>query len=133
MEPSTVTATATVKNRDGEVYNVELQLKIAVGWHINANPPGQDNLIPTTVIVAADAPVEIVDIAYPKGKTTRFEFSNAPLNVYEKTVTIPLRLKLKPNVTWKKNTSIRLQLTYQPCNDTQCLLPETVEIPLALQ
>ena len=133
LEPSTVTATATVKNRDGEVYNVELQLKIAVGWHINANPPGQDNLIPTTVIVAADAPVEIVDIAYPKGKTTRFEFSNAPLNVYEKTVTIPLRLKLKPNVTWKKNTSIRLQLTYQPCNDTQCLLPETVEIPLALQ
>ena len=133
LEPSTVTATATVKNRDGEVYNVELQLKIAAGWHINANPPGQDNLIPTTVTVAADAPVEIVDIAYPKGRTTRFEFSNTPLNVYEKTVTIPLQLKLKPGVTWKKNTSIRLQLTYQPCNDTQCLLPETVEIPLALQ
>ena len=133
LEPSTVTATATVKNRAGEVYNVELQLKIAAGWHINANPPGQDNLIPTTVTVAADAPIEIVDIAYPKGKTTRFEFSNAPLNVYEKTVTIPLRLKLKSDVTWQKNTPIRLQLTYQPCNDTQCLLPETVEIPLALQ
>ena len=132
LEPSTVTATATVKNRDGEVYNVVLQLKIAGGWHINANPPGQDNLIPTTVTVAADAPVEIVDIAYPTGKSTRFEFSNVPLNVYEKTVTIPLRLKLKPDVTWKKNTPIRLQLTYQPCNDTQCLLPETVEIPLEL-
>ncbi len=132
LEPSTVTATATVKNRDGEVYNVVLQLKIAGGWHINANPPGQDNLIPTTVTVAADAPVEIVDIAYPTGKSMRFEFSNVPLNVYEKTVTIPLRLKLKPDVTWKKNTPIRLQLTYQPCNDTQCLLPETVEIPLEL-
>ncbi len=132
LEPSTVTATATVKNRNGEVYNVVLQLKIAGGWHINANPPGQDNLIPTTVTVATDAPVEIVDIAYPKGKSTRFEFSNVPLNVYEKTVTIPLRLKLKPGVRGKENARIGLQLTYQPCNDTQCLLPETVEIPLEL-
>ncbi len=131
-EPSIVTATATVKNRDGEVYNVELQLKIAAGWHINANPPGQDNLIPTTVTLDADAPVEIVDIAYPKGKTTHFEFSNTPLNVYEETLTLPLQLKLKPDVTGKKNIRIILKLTYQPCNDTQCLLPETVEIPLEL-
>ncbi|MXZ00523.1 hypothetical protein F4Y93_07700 [Candidatus Poribacteria bacterium] len=132
LEPSTVTATATVKNRDGEVYNVELQLKIAAGWHINANPPGQDNLIPTTLEVNTDMPVEIVDIAYPKGKTRRFEFSNTPLNVYEETLRIPLRLKLKPDVTGKKNIRIILKLTYQPCNDTQCLLPETVEIPLEL-
>ena len=130
LESSTVTATATVKNRDGEVYNVELQLRIAAGWHINANPPGQDNLIPTTVAVAADAPVKIVDIAYPKGRTTRFEFSEMPLNVYEKTVTIPLRLKLEPNVPREKNTPIILKLTYQPCNDTQCLLPRTLDIRL---
>ena len=133
LEPSTVTATATVKSRDGEVLSVELQLKIAAGWHINANPPGQDNLIPTTVAVAADAPVEIVDIAYPKGRTTRFEFSEVPLNVYEETLTIPLRLKLKPDISRKQASQIILQLTYQLCNDTQCLLPETVEIPLALQ
>ena len=91
--PSMVTATATVKNREGEVDNVVLQLEIATGWHINANLPGQDNLIPTTVRVAADAPVEIVDIAYPKGKTVRFEFSDKPLNVYENSLTIPIKLK----------------------------------------
>lgn len=130
LESSILTATATVKNRDGEVYNVELQLRIAAGWHINANPPGQDNLIPTTVTVDADAPVKIVDIAYPKGRTTRFEFSEMPLNVYEKTVTIPLRLKLEPNVPREKNTPIILKLTYQPCNDTQCLLPRTLDIRL---
>ena len=130
--PSTVTATGKVKNRDDGLYNVELQLKIATGWHINANPPGQDNLIPTTITVDADAPVEIVDIAYPKGKSTRFEFSTEPLNVYEKSLTIPLRLKLKPHVQREENAQITLQLTYQLCNDTQCLLPETVEVPLEL-
>ena len=128
--PSVVTATATVKNRDSEVDNVALQLQIATGWHINANPPGQDNLIPTTVTVAADAPVDIVDIAYPKGKTVRFEFSDKSLNVYENSLTIPIKLKQKSN--WKRNARITLQLTYQPCNETECLLPQTLNIPLKL-
>ena len=131
-EPSIVTATAKVKQKDDAVFNVELQLKIAAGWHINANPAGQDNLIPTTVELDGNAPVEIVDITYPKGRSTRFEFSDKPLNIYEKSLTIPLRLKQKPNVTPKKNVPITLKLTYQPCNDTECLFPETLDISLEL-
>ena len=129
-EPAIVTATATVQKRDDTVFDVGLQLKIAAGWHINANPAGQDNLIPTTVTVDATAPVEIVDIAYPKGRTVRFEFSNDPLNIYEKSLTIPLRLKHKPDVTPGQKVPIVLRLTYQPCNDTECLFPQTLDIPL---
>ncbi len=125
-----VTATAKVKRKSDKAFNVELQLKIAAGWHINANPTGQDYLIPTTVAVDVDAPVEIVDIVYPKGRSTRFEFSDQPLNIYEKSLTIPLRLKQKLNVTHKKNVPITLKLTYQPCNDTECLFPETLDISL---
>ena len=125
-----VTVTAEVKEKDGENFNVELALKIADSWHINANPPSQDNLIPTTVTVDADAPVEIVDVAYPKGKSIRFEFSSESLNVYEKSLTIRLRLRQKRNVTREKNVPITLKLTYQPCNDTECLLPQTLDIPL---
>ena len=128
--PSIVTATAKVKEKADAVFNVELQVKIAAGWHINANPAGQDNLIPTTVTVDANAPVEIVDIAYPKGRTTRFAFSEEPLNVYEESLTISLRLKQKPNVRREKNVPIILKLTYQPCNDTECLFPETLDISL---
>lgn len=133
LEPSSdavVAATAKVKGKSDEVFNVELQLKIAAGWHINANPAGQDYLIPTTVELDANAPVEIVDIAYPKGRSMRFEFSNEPLNVYEENLTISLRLKQKPNVQRKKNAPITLKLTYQPCNDTECLFPETLDVPL---
>jgi len=126
---STVTATAKVKEKADAVFNVELQVKIAAGWHINANPAGQDNLIPTTVTVDANAPVEIVDIAYPKGRTTRFEFSDEPLNIYEESLMISLRLKQKPNVP-EENVPITLKLTYQPCNDTECLFPQTLDIPL---
>ena len=135
LEPSSdtvVTATAKIKGKSDEVFSVELQLKIAAGWHINANPAGQDYLIPTTVELDANAPVELVDVAYPKGGSMRFEFSDEPLNIYEEDLTIPLRLKQKPNVTRKKNTPITLKLTYQPCNDTECLFPATLDVLLEL-
>ena len=127
---SPVTATAKVKTGNDEVFKVELQLKIATGWHINANPAGQDNLIPTTVTVDTKAPVEIIDIAYPKGKWTHFEFSNDSLSVYEKNLTIPITLKQKSNATG--NSKVTLKLTYQSCNETECLLPQTLDIPLKL-
>ena len=126
--PSIVSATAEVKNENKGIYSVMLQLNIAEGWHINANPAGQDNLIPTTITVDADIPLELADVAYPTGRSTRFAFSNEFLNVYEGNLAIPLKLRLKSER--KKSTQIVLKLTYQPCNETECLLPQTLDIPL---
>lgn len=128
--PSFVSATVEVNAKNKGIYDVMLQLDIATGWHINANPAGQDNLIPTTITVNTETSLEIADVAYPKGRSTRFEFSSESLNVYEESLTIPLRLKQKPNTKHDKNVPITLQLTYQLCNETECLLPQTLEIPL---
>ena len=128
VAPSIIRATAKVNAQNRGIYDVVLQLNIAEGWHMNANPASQDNLIPTTVTVNADTSVEIVDIAYPKGRTAHFEFSDESLNVYEGNLMIPLKLRLKSNP--QKSTSVTLKLTYQPCNETECLLPQTLDIPL---
>ena len=125
-----VTTTTEVQAEKGGIYNVKLRLKIAAGWHINANPAGQANLIPTTLTVDTETPVEIVDVAYPKGRTAHFEFSDESLNVYEGNLTLPLKLKLKSNR--EKNVQVTLKLTYQSCNETECLLPQTLDIPLDL-
>lgn len=130
--PPIVTASTTIKAENDEIFEVELQLEIASGWHINANPAVPDNLIPTTVTVDADAPVKIIDVAYPNGESMRFEFSREAVSVYEENLTIPLQLKKKPNVAQKKKVPITLKLTYQPCNDTECLLPEVLKVPLEL-
>ena len=115
---SLVTATAAVKAEHDRVFDVELHLKIATGWHVNANPAGQENLIPTTLAVDTDAPVGIVDVAYPKGKSARFEFSDESLNVYENNLTISLQLKQKPRTLLDRTIPIILKLTYQLCNET---------------
>ena len=64
---SLVRATANIEFQRNNVLNVILQLNIASGWHINANPAGQDNLIPTTVKVNADAPFEISRCSLSEG------------------------------------------------------------------
>ena len=104
---SLVTATAKVKTPiKGKQIDVEIQVKIAKGWHINANPAGQDNLIPTTITVTEDAPIEISQVQYPKGKSVVFEFSPEAVNVYEGTFTIPLKINHKPNTVLKKDVPI---------------------------
>ena len=127
-----VTGTAVVKSESGGIFDVELDLKIAAGWHVNANPTGQDNLIPTTVLVDTDTAIEIVDVTYPKGESVRFAFSEESLNVYEGSLTIPLQLKQKPRTLLDRTVPVLLKLTYQPCNETECLLPRTLNIPLKL-
>lgn len=125
-----VTGTAVVKSEDSGIFNVELDLKIAAGWHVNANPTGQENLIPMTVAVDTDTPIEIVDVTYPKGSATHFEFSDGSLNVYEESLTILLQLKQKPSTLLDRTVPIGLKLTYQLCNETECLLPQTLDISL---
>ena len=129
---SLVAATAEVKSEGDRIFGVELRLKIAAGWHTNANPAGQENLIPTTIAVDTDTPMELVDVAYPKGRSARFAFSDEPLNVYEGSLTIPLQLKQKPRTLLDRTVPITLKLTYQLCSETECLLPQTLEIPLKL-
>ncbi len=127
-----VIGTAVVKSESSGIFNVEIDLKIAAGWHVNANPTGQDNLIPTTVAVDTDTPIEIVDVAYPKGRSARFEFSDESLNVYEGSLTISLQLKQKPRTLLDRTIPIGLKLTYQACSETECLLPQTLDILLDL-
>jgi hypothetical protein len=49
----------------GRSFEVAARLVVAPGWHINANPASYDFLIPTTLQVTSDLPVEVVSIDYP--------------------------------------------------------------------
>lgn len=121
----------TTKTRD--VIDVEVQVIIKDGWHINANPTGQENLIPTIISVPDDSSISISEANYPKGKSVKFEFSPDSLNVYEGTTTFTLKIKPKENITLKKNNRILLKLNYQACNETECLLPQTLDIPFTIK
>ncbi len=114
----------------GAPFDVEVQLVLAEGWHINANPASLDLLIPTTVSVGQNAPVEIVSVTYPKGKPFRTGFSEQPISVYEGVVAIRMKLKLKSGELLEKTFPLNLDVNYQACDDHRCLPPSTATTQL---
>ena len=130
-----VSATAKIKRVTEHDFEVEVALKMMEGWHINASlsareqsAPIEANLMPTTLSVDADAPVEIVAVTYPKGTSAQFAFSEEPLTIYEGDIAISVQLKRKPDAA--HTTRFTLNLTYQPCSETECLLPKLLSIPI---
>jgi uncharacterized protein YyaL (SSP411 family) len=99
---------------------VRMQLKISPGWHVNANPASLDFLIPTRVETLR--PGSEVEVVYPAGSLYQPRFSLEALSIYQGEVDIPVR-SAAPLPTGEK-----LRLTFQACDETTCLPPETLEL-----
>lgn len=123
--PDTVTVTA------GETATLSVSIDLDSGWHVNTNTPRQDYLIPTEVSLDAD-PLSVRAIHYPAGETYSFSFSAEELDVYSDTAVIDVTLEADGNRELLV-LNRRLELTYQPCSDRQCLRPQTVTLPLDLR
>ncbi|MBA3440259.1 MAG: hypothetical protein H0T92_10370 [Pyrinomonadaceae bacterium] len=121
-----VSAVAT-ELRAGEPAEATLQISIADGLHINANPPTYSYLRatelttePTGNIVVTGPPV------YPAAITKKFAFAEKPLAVYEGEAMIKLPLRAKRGAP-KGASTIRARLRVQPCDDEKCYPPRTIE------
>ena len=114
----------------GNAFDVEVQLELAEGWHINANPSSWDLLIPTTVSVSPEASVEILSITYPEGTPFNADWTETPISVYEGDVTVRMKLKLKPEETIEKAFPLHIDVRYQACDAHRCTPPSTATIPL---
>jgi uncharacterized protein len=108
-------------NADGTT-TVHVSLTIDKGWHIYANPPGQEDLADTatTITVGGGAKAEAVD--YPPGKLVK-DKAIGDYKVYEDTVTITARVRRPAS-----GGPIDLAVKIQACNDTKCLVPAIVKL-----
>jgi uncharacterized protein YyaL (SSP411 family) len=107
---------------------VTVTVEIDKGWHIYANPAGNDDVasVQTEVSVAAKTKPKDVKVEYPEGK----EIKDAVVGnykVYEDKTTIKATVKRAAGDT----SSLEVTVRFQACNDKQCLLPatRTVKIP----
>lgn len=116
----------------GNPFDVEVQLELAEGWHINANPSSWDLLIPTTVSVKPNTSIETLSVTYPKGKPFDADFSETPISVYEGDVTVKMKLKLKPGETIEKAFPLKINVRYQACDAHRCTPPSNATISLGV-
>lgn len=102
-----------------------VKLHVREGFHINAHDVGNASipLIPTTLRIAD---VEDALIDYPPGQEQSFEFSEGPLRVYAEEVKIVVKFRARP----RDADTLRITLAYQACNESACLPPTTVAVPV---
>ena len=123
-----VKATASLSNdlnNDDEDTWLTVKLDVKDGWHINANKPLQDNLIPTELIINEnDEDWTLGEVEYPEPIKRRLDFQQAELALYEGKIELKARLMHK-NFPPEKNV-VMPQLKLQACNKNLCLPPETL-------
>ncbi len=120
---SLLTASATVLSSDSaNIHKVNVRLNIASGWHIQTSNPTDDYLIPTRLSLDTDI-AEITQIDYPQAENLQFPFTERPIPVYKDSLNIPLTLSFKT-----RPQTLSLLLTYQACDSTRCLSPQTQRI-----
>lgn len=105
---------------------VAIEVNIAGGWHLNANPPRPDYIIPVELTLKSPEGFELSDIKYPKGHDFKIEGIDEPLSVYEGKVYILAAIKVPASAAGK--TDLSLKLKYQACNDINCVRPMSIEI-----
>jgi uncharacterized protein YyaL (SSP411 family) len=117
-----VTAKATVGEPAEGQRKVTLTLTIADGWHIYANPVGDDTLRESETVVTVTASDKRVEakIDYPRGNAVT-DSAGSRYAVYEKTVIITA---VVPATVEK----IEMRVKVIACRDGKCLLPSLLRV-----
>jgi len=118
--------------RVGEDAEIRIAVEIADGWHINSDEPSIEWLIPTSLAFELPAGVEVAEVRYPAPIVRQLKLGGSQdLELYEGVVEIAARLRY-PTASDSPGEPVAL-LRYQACNDTLCLRPTSLRIPLGFR
>ncbi|MBT4530291.1 MAG: DUF255 domain-containing protein [Phycisphaerae bacterium] len=115
VEPSKVLIPA------GESGTIQVQLRLAKGWHVNTNTPGNEYAIPLS-FASLDQNVSL-KVDWPEGESV--VSAGEQVEVYGGSVR--LNITLTANKAAKGN--IPLTVTWQACDVDSCLAQKTTRIP----
>ncbi|HMF57930.1 MAG TPA: protein-disulfide reductase DsbD domain-containing protein [Pyrinomonadaceae bacterium] len=142
--PSSTNSEQTVSRSSAEVVKVSapaveisaggaseatIEIQVANGFHVNANPPTFQYLKATEVELQPANNITPGKPAYPKPVTKKFSFEQQPLAVYEGTTQIKIPLRAGANAQ-KVPTNLSGRLRVQACDDSKCYPPGVVDFSL---
>ena len=126
-----VTARGELTPGAAQAQRLTLKLQIRPGWHINANQPLQDYLIPTAISLQGDANGwQLGAVDYPQPEIVKLGFQQQALALYQGEVQLQTELNGKQSSTGRATVPVQLRL--QACNDEVCLPPENLVLNLSV-
>ncbi|MEK7329208.1 MAG: protein-disulfide reductase DsbD domain-containing protein, partial [Candidatus Eisenbacteria bacterium] len=108
-----------------------VMLRVREGWHINANPPSLDYMIPTVVKVTGAAGLAAGKPAYPPGHRQKLSFETTALVVYDAEAVVSVPLTAAADAAPGEH-ALRGTVSFQACNDEVCLAPVSIPFELAV-
>lgn len=106
----------------GTTAKGKIILEIPENLHVNSSIPDNEFTIPTTVKLSGNN-IRITTLKYPKGVDRKFEFSETPINVYEKRAVMNFSFFV-PRSFKGKIVKIRALVGYQACTTEVCYAPK---------
>lgn len=115
----------------GHQGTVELQFRIASGFHINSNQPKQEYLKKTELKLDAPTDIAVVKVKYPAGEDRSFPFDpTEKLNVYSGDFAVDVTVRPLKTVLPAKY-AVHGTLKYQACDNAACYPPK--QMPISFQ
>ncbi len=107
---------------------VDLDFRVASGFHINSNTPKSEFLIPTKLNMNVPTDIALGKIEYPPGQDVSFPFSpDEALNVYTGDFTVKVAVHPLHSVVPGKYVMHGF-LRYQACDNAQCFPPKNLPV-----
>lgn len=108
---------------------VEVEISVKPGWHINADQPLQDYLIGTRL--SATHSDDLSKVTYPEAKRAVLGFERSELALFDGNFTIIAELSER-NRAEENTMLVPLVLDIQACDDQTCLPPESVTLNVSI-
>lgn len=110
----------------GKSASVELHFRIAQGLHIQSHTPRDEDFIPTEFSIPAGSGVRLDAATYPPASDiTLAGDPKTKLSVYTGEFVLQARITATPG-----DHLVQAKLHYQACDQTQCMPPKTINVPL---
>lgn len=117
----------------GQAKPVQLQFRIASGFHINSNQPKQEYLKKTELKLDAPTDIAVMKITYPAGEDKAFPFSpDEKLSVYTGDFAVGVSVRPLKTVLPAKY-AIHGMLKYQACDNAACYPPKQVPVSFEIK
>lgn len=122
-----VTAKGEKPDSDGKQI-VTLTIKIDKGWHIYANPVGEESFksVQTVVTLTGESKVQNAKIEYPPGKTIKDTKLEIEYRIYEGTIKIKAVVQRAKGDTGALECGVKVYAE----TDTTMLMPAIVKVPV---
>jgi uncharacterized protein YyaL (SSP411 family) len=127
--PQPVSAAALPVNVEMHIMEggVMVRFLIEKGWHINGAEGVPDDLVPTRIDISSTLPLMFGEPMFPPADTLQTDESAPPIPIYRGELRVVVPVIGIGEVT-SDTGEIRAKVTCQPCTDTECALPQTVEL-----